>query len=184
MIGVVLAGGASRRMGDRDKLLETLGGRTLLANAIERLEPQVDRVVVAGPSTLEAHCSVPVLPDPIEGRAGPLAGLLAAMGVAGDDMVLTVPADTPFFPTDLAQRLDGEGAAIAWNAFPQPVFGAWPAALEPRLRAFLERGERKIMLFAREVGFRRASFEDELAFFNVNTLDDLRQARALLEPAT
>ena len=185
LLGVVLAGGASRRMG-RDKVLERLGPQTLLARAVERLDPQVDRVVVNGPAELEAHCDRPVVPDALPGRQGPLAGVLAAMDAAGDaDAVLTVAVDTPFFPRDLAERLRGDGIAIAASGGRlHPVFALWPVALRNELRAFLHLDERKIMLFAEAHGYRTVDFDGEPdPFFNLNTPADVEAAHARLATA-
>ena len=49
-IGVILAGGAARRMGGRDKGAIELAGRRLVDHVIERFSPQVDRLLIAGPN--------------------------------------------------------------------------------------------------------------------------------------
>ena len=182
VLGVVLAGGASRRMGGTDKVLADLGGETLLARAVARLGPQVDRVVANGPAHLGGHCAVEVLPDTVDGRVGPLAGVLAALDASDAAAVVTVAVDTPFFPLDLAARLGGERLAIARSGGRlQPVFAFWPRAARDRLAAFLEAGDRKIMMLAEELGYRAVDFEDAEAFFNVNEPDDLARARDRLE---
>ena len=182
VLGVVLAGGASTRMGATDKVLAELGGETLLARAVARLAPQVDAVVVNGPEALCARCDVPVVPDTIEGRAGPLAGLLAAMKASDADAFVTVAVDTPFFPPDLAARLSGETVGIARaDGRLQPVFGRWPRAAEEPLASFLAKGDRKIMTLAGQLGYRAVDFAEPDAFFNINVPANLERARAMLE---
>ena len=46
VLGVILAGGLSRRLGGGDKALRELAGRPLLAHAIERLAPQVAQIII------------------------------------------------------------------------------------------------------------------------------------------
>ena len=79
IVAVLLAGGLARRMGGGDKCLKQVAGRTLLAYVIDRIVPQVDAVVLNanGNAARFADYGVAVAPDPVEGFAGPLAGVLA-----------------------------------------------------------------------------------------------------------
>ncbi|RMF07441.1 MAG: molybdenum cofactor guanylyltransferase MobA, partial [Alphaproteobacteria bacterium] len=105
VVGVLLAGGQSRRMGGGDKCLLELGGRPLLAHAIERLRPQVTALVLnanGDPRRFSAF-GLPVTADPVEGFAGPLAGVLAGIDWAQvhapeSRWIVTAASDTPFFP--------------------------------------------------------------------------------------
>ena len=110
--GVILAGGLSRRMGGTDKGLVVLDGVPLVAHARNRLAPQVARLVVSanGDHSRFGPFCLPVIGDAVPGHAGPLAGIHAAFGWARENLpgathVLSVAADTPFFPADLAERL-------------------------------------------------------------------------------
>ena len=141
--GVILAGGQSRRMGGGNKALLDLGGKRLIDHALARLAPQVQHLAINANGDIArfADIGVPVLSDPMPDFPGPLAGVLAAMHWAfsvGARSVVTVAADTPFFPADLvqglcsAQRLNGiciatsgPETAPAWH----PTFGLWPVDL-------------------------------------------------------
>ena len=123
--GVILAGGAARRMGGGDKGLLALGRSTVLGHAARRLAPQVSALALNanGDPARFAGLDLPVLPDPVEGRPGPLAGVLAAMewaGGLGAARVVTVAADTPFLPLDLVARLAVAGPGIVLAATPDP----------------------------------------------------------------
>ncbi|MEM9095758.1 MAG: NTP transferase domain-containing protein, partial [Pseudomonadota bacterium] len=102
--GVILAGGLSRRMGGGDKSLLDLGGATILSRVRRRLSEQVEDLALnanGDPSRFRA-LELPVVPDTIDGFAGPLAGVLAGLdwaAEAGYDKIVTVAADTPFFPS-------------------------------------------------------------------------------------
>ncbi|KPP84004.1 MAG: molybdopterin-guanine dinucleotide biosynthesis protein MobA [Rhodobacteraceae bacterium HLUCCA08] len=182
---VILAGGRGRRMGGTDKALMWLGGRPMLSHVIDRLAPQAGALAINanGDPARFATFGLPVLPDPVAGFAGPLAGILAALDWAlaqGAQSVVTVAADTPVFPADLVDRLAAAGApAIAATADgPHPVFGLWPVAAAPGLRAALDAGTRKVGDWAEAIGATPVRFEDTdpPPFFNINTPEDLARA--------
>ncbi len=206
-LAVILAGGQATRMGGRDKGLLPLGQGTLLDQVIARLGPQVTAMALNanGDPRRFDRFALPVLPDTVEGFAGPLAGVLAGLDWAaeeGADAIVTVAADTPFFPTDLVARLsaqaEGQVHPLVLAATPRepgeatksmsaaglirhPTFGLWPVALRHDLRAALGDGLRKVVLWTAQHGGREAVFAmaDE-TFFNVNTPADLERAREML----
>ncbi|WP_324751726.1 molybdenum cofactor guanylyltransferase MobA [Roseovarius sp. Pro17] len=191
---IILAGGRATRMGGGDKGLLPLGDSTLLAHVLERIEPQVAATALnanGDPARLEQF-GLPVLADPIEGFVGPLAGVLAGMDWAasqGADTVVSVAADTPFFPCDLVARLllaaEGMEAPLALAATPDgrhPTFGLWPVALRDDLRAALAGGLRKVVQWTDAHGAATAVFPSQGdPFFNVNTPEDLAHAQAIWE---
>ncbi|MDG1737445.1 MAG: molybdenum cofactor guanylyltransferase MobA [Paracoccaceae bacterium] len=199
IVGVILAGGLATRMGGGDKCLKELGdGTTLLDIVISRVNGQVDDLALNanGNSDRFSHFNLPVLPDAIEGYAGPLAGILAGLTWAeerGATHVLSVAGDTPFFPLNLAEQLTQngsiEGLSIAASSdndgklWRQPTFGLWPVALKDDLRrALTEDGIRKIVVWTNKHGAGQAFFESDDGldpFFNVNTPDDLDRARQI-----
>ncbi|MDO9418969.1 molybdenum cofactor guanylyltransferase [Pararhizobium sp.] len=197
---VVLAGGRSRRMG-MDKADLVLGGQTLVARAVSRLTGQTAAVAVnmaTRPQGLDA--AVFVVPDPIGGHRGPLAGILAAMRYAQSlgrpaERVATVSVDSPFFPADLIQQLaqtvpDGQTIAIAaCSGRDHPVFGLWPIALADELDDWVTHSaDLSVRSFLRGRSVVEVDFEPLLLggdsldpFFNVNTPDDFEQARQIEE---
>jgi formate dehydrogenase accessory protein FdhD len=108
--------------------------------------------------------------------------------IAGWMHLNAVPADTPFFPADLAARLQAAGpfamAATPGDPAPErhPTFALWPVALRHDLRAALEAGLRKVVAFTDPHGCATVLFPDADAFFNVNTPEDLARAEALAAP--
>ena len=200
--GVILAGGLGRRMGGGDKPLVAVGGRPMLAWVIERLAPQVRALVINanGDPSRFAEYGLPVVPDTIEGFAGPLAGILAGMrwaeaNVPAARFIVSVAADTPFFPGDLVLRLaescagDATGIALAASADGvHPVFGLWPVALAGDLETFLATGvSGKILAFVDRHQRADVFFEplplpggDTVdPFFNVNTPEDAARAEQI-----
>jgi molybdopterin-guanine dinucleotide biosynthesis protein A len=201
-VGVVLCGGRSSRMGGGDKCLLRLGEATILRRAIQRLQPQVAALAVSAngdPSRFSAY-GMPILGDSVPGFAGPLAGVLAAMqwatGFAGCGSLLTVAGDTPFFPGDLAERLAEAVSsppariAVATSAGRRhPVFALWPLTLKERLEHFLTvAGDRRVSAFIDAQGAVEVTFPMVARigkafdpFFNVNTPEDLTEARRISE---
>lgn len=193
-LGVILAGGLATRMGGGDKALLDLGGRTLLDEVIDRLHPQVGALALNanGDPARFARFGLPVLPDTIPGHPGPLAGILAGLDWAaqrGASHIVTAAADTPFLTAGLVARLIGAAemarepiALAATSSGLHPTFGYWPVTLRDDLRLALEVGTRKVAAWALGEGAARATFADtpEDPFFNVNTPEDLAQARARL----
>lgn len=193
-VGVVLAGGRGRRMGEADKALLVLEGAPMIARVIRRLAPQVDALAInaGGDPARFAGFALPVLPDPVPDQPGPLAGILAGMRWAagqGATHVVTAATDTPFLPVDLVARLaaaaDGahEPIALAESAGRlHPTFGLWPVTLADDLALALEAGTRKVAAWALGEGAARAPFAaDPLdPFFNINTPDDLAAAHEII----
>lgn len=205
LAGIILAGGRSSRMGEgRNKALLPLAGETLLARALARLAPQVDRIALSanGPATLYGATGVDIVPDADDSRSGPLAGILAglrwvqALDLPPDapceapfEAMVSVAVDTPFFPEDLAARLaaaseGGRMIAVAAAAGARhPTAALWPLAIADALARYLADGERRAGAFiARHphvaVDFPAHGGRDP--FFNVNTPADLAEAEEIL----
>lgn len=197
-LGVILAGGLSSRMGGGDKSLLTLGGRPVLAHVIERLQEQVCSIALNanGDPARFVEFDLPVLPDSEPGFPGPLAGVLAGMDWAagqGAKRIVTIAADTPFYPTDLVQKLEeaAQDAPIALAAtqvpgrgiLRHPTFGLWPVALRDDLRSALRSGLRKIVAWTDRHGTALAWFSSEPfdPFFNLNRPEDMLEAETIRE---
>jgi molybdopterin-guanine dinucleotide biosynthesis protein A len=181
--GVVLAGGQGRRMGSVDKGLQPLRGRPMIAWVLQRLEPQVDEIIINANQNLGAYriYGRAVIPDEISGFAGPLAGLHAGLGAAARPLVVTVPCDSPFLPLDLVSRLqralgDNDLAVARTGAQPHPVFALVRKTLQGNLEAFLAGGGRKIDAWYAALKTVEVRFDDEAeAFRNINTIEELNR---------
>ena len=181
--GVVLAGGLGRRMGRVDKGLQDFNGRPLVQWVLERLKPQVDKMLISANQNLAryAEFGCPVLADRVPDFAGPLAGLHAAMLRACTPLLVSVPCDSPFLPADLVQRLhaalEADGAELAVARTGEQVhraFGLARRELLPRLEAFLASGERRLGLWHASLRVAEVAFDDNPdSFSNINTPEDL-----------
>ncbi|MBO9478393.1 molybdenum cofactor guanylyltransferase MobA [Shimia sp. R11_0] len=197
-LGVILAGGLATRMGGGDKGRLELSGQSILDHVLARFQPQVATVALNanGDPARFADLGLPVIADSVEGYAGPLAGVLAGLDWAatqGADTIVTAAADTPFFPCDLVPQLllaaEDRRYPLALSAsqgadgkvWRQPTFGLWPVALRHDLRAALDDGLRKVVLWTdkHEAGQAVFPVSDIDPFFNVNTPEELQTARRL-----
>lgn len=189
--GVVLAGGAARRMGGSDKGLVPLAGRPMIEYVLDALRPQVGSLLINANRNPDQYgrYGVPVLADQLSGFQGPLAGMAAAMQSARTEFIVTAPCDSPFVPADLVRRLGrsltagGADVSVAHaDGRLQPVFTLLRTALLGSLLEYLDRGERKIDLWFSGQRTTTADFSDAPeAFLNINTPDDVRRIEARLQ---
>lgn len=203
--GIVLAGGRGSRMGGVDKGLQLYHGIPLAQHALKTLHPQVGTLVINANRHLDIYRSlsndatlevvVEVIVDGLADFAGPLAGFLAGLEHCKTPLLMTVPCDTPRFPSDVVARLADaliqNHAEIAMASSPdeegvlrhQPVFCLMRRELRDSLKEFTRAGGRKIGAWAMQHKLVRVNFnetyDDPKAFYNANTFADLQQLSGL-----
>jgi len=198
ILGVILAGGRSRRFGGGDKGFADLGGQPVLSHVIERFRPQVGRLILNANGDVGrfACFGIEIVADQEHPEQGPLSGVLAAIDWAKRhapkySAVATVATDVPFLPPELIEQLDaerGNGVAIAVSAGRRhPTIALWPigarAAVADALACqALSADALATKLNAVAVPFPMREIKGHAVdpFFNVNTPDDLATARSLI----
>ncbi|WP_411704449.1 molybdenum cofactor guanylyltransferase MobA [Edaphovirga cremea] len=178
--GVILAGGRATRMGGEDKGLVKLQGKPLFIHILEKLRPQVSHLLISANRNIDIYSQhQQVVADITPDFAGPLAGMLAALKISLTEWVVFVPCDVPDFPDDLVSRLwQGKKQALAAyaddGARAHPTLALLHRSLAPQLEAFLENGDRKLMLFLSNINAVPVIFADRPnAFKNLNTPEDI-----------
>ena len=184
-------------MGRVDKGLQPFRGTTLAAHVLARLSPQVATVAINANRNLPQYQALagssPVLPDYLDGFAGPLAGLQVGLQFCPTELLLTAPCDSPFFPADLAERLyaamQEQGADMAMAVTmerdpeqpdaapyrqPHPVFALLKASVQPQLETYLDTGARRMEGLFNTLKVAEVLFDDSAAFSNINTLEELQ----------
>ena len=207
ILGVILAGGAARRLfpgkvGGGDKGFAELAGAPMLAHVIARFAPQVDRLILNanGDPARFAAFGLKVVADEGPPGQGPLAGLLTAIAWAeasgeGYAAIATVTTDVPFLPDGLVTRLAAaytSGPVVAQSGGRvHPCIGLWPLSLKDAVRTALSAQRRSVEAFALANGAIAVAFPFGDSgnptidpFFNANTPDDLATARKLLAGQT
>jgi molybdenum cofactor guanylyltransferase len=195
-LGLVLAGGLARRMGDGDKARIKIGGASILQRVLACLTPQCSRIIINanGDPARFADTGLPVIADSVPDFAGPLAGILAGLDWAAQnapaaEWLVSVPGDCPFLPKDLVTRLSEARvtsnvplACARSGEWRHPVVGLWPVKLREDLRhGLVSEGLHKIELWTARHGIAIAEWPTTPIdpFFNVNTPKDAAQAEAI-----
>jgi molybdenum cofactor guanylyltransferase len=186
--GLILAGGRGSRMDNVDKGLQLLNSRPLVEHVLERLQPQVEAMIINANRNLEQYrrYGKPVWPDALPDFAGPLAGLQTGLIHCATPLLITVPCDSPFLPLDLVTRLHGAlieadaDIAVAASGDDEhqhnhPVFCLLKATLLPSLNHYLQAGGRKMSAWQASCKMITLHFGDESAFRNINDRAELAQ---------
>ena len=194
IVGAVLAGGQSRRMG-LDKAFAPLDGRPMLSVVVDRLRPQVGRVIIGagGDPARLAEFGCPCVPDPQDFLGmGPAAGVLAGLRYArenGFGLVATAPCDAPFAPSDwLARLVDAmrpgiDVCVVESDHGVEAAFALWRIEMARAVETALKADERSLRNVIRGMRAARVRFEpggDVDAFWNLNRPEDLALANAWL----
>ena len=174
-------------MGGVDKAQLTIQGTTILTRVVNVLSTHCSPIALVG----RDHAPSPLiaLPDPVQDRQGPLAGILAALTWAPTDFVMIAPCDTPFLPDDLVPRLwqgisaDAGVITAATGQWDHPTIALWRRDLAPALANAFNAGTRSIRAFTNTIPHALVHWPDSGLdpFTNVNTPQDLGAAQRLAE---
>jgi molybdopterin-guanine dinucleotide biosynthesis protein A len=186
--GLILAGGRAQRMGGIDKGLVSFMGKPLIEHAIARLSPQVATILINANRNHDRYAQYghTVIADQHPDFAGPLAGFAVGLEYCETEYLLSVPCDSPVFPLDLSEQLmeamintksdlvyasskDAPGRVWA-----QPVFCLMRRSVQQSLQDFLNQEGRKIDRWFATLRSRTVVFDNEAAFANTNTPEELQ----------
>ncbi len=194
ILGAIIAGGQSARMGGQEKAFVMLDGVCLLERLLSRLRFQVDGVVINanGDASRFAAFACDVVMDRLTGVGTPLAGIHAVLahGAAqGFDAVVTVPSDSPLIPFDLVEKLsaagEATGAAHARSGGQDHYMtGIWTTAMaDPMARLIVDHDLRRVQDFAARLKAAKAVWPalPHDPFFNINTAEDLARAEQIVK---
>lgn len=191
--GLILAGGKATRMQGANKALIPFLGRAMISHVIERLSSQADEIFINANQDIADYQAfhLPVLSDAFGEFPGPLAGLYAGLKASQQDWVVCVPCDSPLLPKNLVQGLmqtaTKEKADIAiarTDVQNHPVFCLCKKSLAADLASYLHAGGRKVSEWQQKQRCIEVHFDDESAFSNINTFEELAQLEALCMQGT
>ena len=195
ILGVVLAGGKSQRFGE-DKSQVKLNNKLLIDYILSEIIDQFNEILIISNNQIKFKNSVKItkIKDIIEGL-GPLGGILTAMKWIKNNKkdfkwISTFPSDTPFF-TKKELKIFYEKIDIKKNKLffiknkntRHNIFGLWSIDLLDKLETDLQKGERKVELWADSVDVKiiNIDYKEKDPFFNINTKEDLKKAYKMIE---
>ena len=194
ILPVVLAGGKSKRFGE-DKSQVLLGDKILIDHILTEIKDDFEEILIVANSPIK-HLSLNKIVEisDYKKNLGPLGGVLSAMKWIKFNnkkykWIATFPSDTPFFKKNIFENFynrinekESELFFMKSNDKRHNIFGLWCVDLVDQLQKDLENGARKVENWANKIGVKTVnmSFEKEDPFFNINTKEDLKKAKKIL----
>ena len=191
ILGIILAGGRSQRFGE-DKSQVKLDGKILIDHILNEISDEFKEILIVSNNQIKFKHSdnISMIGD-LKKDQGPLGGILSAMKWIKEKKkdykwISTFPVDTPFFKKEILQNFlheinfeESNLFFIKSNNTRHNIFGIWSIDLMEKLEEDLNKGERKVELWANSVGVKVINMEfiNEDPFFNINTKDDLEKAK-------
>jgi len=195
ILGAILAGGQSQRMG-KDKLFLEFNNKKLIEHTIDKVKKYLKKVIIVTNQDNEffSKNNLTTVKDCIEGQLGPLVGILTAMKWAKENLgkcswIATFPCDTPFFPERIIESFIEESEkkeslilCASSHGRKHNIFGLWSLDLYDKLKDDLTNKKvRKVQDWTEKNKIKNLEFKfkDYDQFFNINTEEDLEFAKKL-----
>ena len=195
ILGAILAGGQSKRMG-KDKIFLELNNKKLIEHTIDKVKKYLKEVIIITNQDNEyfSKNNLITVKDCIEGQLGPLVGILTAMKWAKENLtkcswIATFPCDTPFFPESIIKSFIEESKkkeslilCASSHGRKHNIFGLWSLDLYDKLKDdLINKKVRKVQDWTEKNKIKNLEFKfkDYDPFFNINTEEDLEFAKKL-----
>jgi len=195
ILGAILAGGQSKRMG-KDKLFLELNNKKLIEYTIDKVKKYLKKVIIITNQDNEffSKNNLITVKDCIEGQLGPLVGILTAMKWAKENLsncswIATFPCDTPFFPDSVIKSFIRESKkkeslilCASSHGRKHNIFGLWSLDLYDKLEDdLINKKVRKVQDWTEKNKIKNLEFKfkDYDPFFNINSEEDLEFAKKL-----
>jgi len=195
ILGAILAGGQSKRMG-KDKIFLELNNKKLIEHTIDKVKKYLKDVIIITNKDNEFFFknNLTTVKDCIEGQLGPLVGILTAMKWAKENLnkcswIATFPCDTPFFPESIIKSFIEESEkkeslilCASSHGRKHNIFGLWSLDLYDKLKDdLINKKVRKVQDWTEKNKIKNLEFKfkDYDPFFNINTEEDLEFAKKL-----
>ena len=195
ILGAILAGGQSKRMG-KDKLFLEFNNKKLIEHTIDKVKKYLKKIIIITNQDNEffSKNNLTTVKDCIEGQLGPLVGILTAMKWAKENLskcswIATFPCDTPFFPEsiiksfiEVSEKKESLILCASSHGRKHNIFGLWSLDLYDKLKDdLINKKVRKVQDWTEKNKIKNLefTFKDYDPFFNINTQEDLEFAKKL-----
>ena len=195
ILGAILAGGQSKRMG-KDKLFLEINNKKLIEHTIDKVKKYLKKIIIITNQDNEffSKNNLITVKDCIDGQLGPLVGILTAMKWAKENLsecswIASFPCDTPFFPEIIIKNFIKESEkneslilCASSHGRKNNIFGLWSLDLYDKLKNdLMNKKVRKVQDWTEKNKIKNLEFEfkDYDPFFNINTKEDLEFAKKL-----
>lgn len=176
---IILAGGKASRMNHVNKGLQLFRDKPLIQYVIERLQGQVDDIVISANADIDRYqkFGLQVASD-IGTSKGPLSGVQAAAKLTRHDVILVTACDMPFLPTNIVLELQSgtEGVVVAEsNSGIEPLVSLVNQAAIATIQNRIDEGKLSVLSWLNQNNATRKDLTrlDPEAFYNINSLDEL-----------
>jgi len=192
ILGVVLAGGKSKRFGS-DKASAKFGDKSLIEHTITKIENNFTEILIVSNNDKNVFKKNNIFftKDIIDGYLGPLVGVLSAMDWIQKNnknykWIATFPCDTPLFDQSVINKIKScinqtnkKLCFLKNNNKRHNIFGLWSLELKDTLLKDIENGFRKVEDWANKIGCEiiEINSEKDYSFLNINTKEDLEEAK-------
>jgi len=195
ILGAILAGGQSKRMG-KDKLFLELNNKKLIEHTLDKVKKYLKKIIIITnqDNKFFSENNLTTVKDCVEGQLGPLVGILTAMKWAKKNLskcswIATFPCDTPFFPESIIKSFIEESEkkeslilCASSHGRKHNIFGLWSLDLYDKLKDdLINKKVRKVQDWTDKNKIKNLefTFKDYDPFFNINTQEDLEFAKKL-----
>ncbi len=180
--GIILAGGASRRMG-KDKGLCLYNGKELISYSIEILKPICDSIIISSNSPEDyLKFGLQIVEDEIK-SIGPIGGIYSCLNQSANTHNLVLSCDTPYIQKESMAYIlsNSKGFDIVIpqhrNSYFEPLAGYYSSRIVPQIENSIQNKDYKLINLFAKVKFRSISTEVipglSLQYKNLNTPEDL-----------
>ena len=195
VLGVVLAGGKSQRFG-QDKSQVKLQDKLLIDYMLSEIINEFHEILIVANEPINFMNSKKIsITKDFKNGLGPLGGVLTAMKWIKEKKrkykwISTFPTDAPFFTIKelkyFYENIDIDKSKLFFiknKNTRHNIFGLWSLELIEQLENDLLKGERKVEVWADTIGVKTVNIDYKKTdpFFNINTKEDLKQAKELLK---
>ena len=174
---IIMAGGASSRMGE-DKSMLPIEGKSMIEHIYGQLEGNFSEIIISS-NEADKHgfLGAKVVPDRVTGQ-GPLMGIASAMEASANDLNFVLACDIPSLDMDFVKEMlrgaQGFDAVIPRGGADkiEPLFGVYNKSILDNINKTLDAGKRRVTEALEASNVKYVDISDVDWLTNINTVED------------